>query len=190
MFNNTTGTLNAAVGINALISNVTGDRNTAVGYNAGVSRGDLVNATAVGAEATVDGSNKIRLGNNQVTVIEGRVPYTFTSDRHQKENFRTVNAERILQGLAGLNVSSWNYIGDGAQQIRHYGPVAQEFFAAFGYDGVGIIGTPTTINSGDMEGVLMIAVQALEKRTAEAELLRSRIDALERMVQELQAAAR
>ena len=45
--------------------------------------------------------------------------------------------------------------------------MAQDFFAAFGRDGVGTIGTPTTINSGDMAGILMIAVQGLEKRTAE-----------------------
>src|SRR6516162_8537110 len=45
--------------------------------------------------------------------------------------------------------------------------MAQDFFAAFGYDGVGQIGTETTINSGDLAGILMIAVQALEKRTAE-----------------------
>ena len=32
---------------------------------------------------------------------------------------------------------------------------------------MGQIGTDTTINSGDMAGILMIAVQALEKRTAE-----------------------
>jgi hypothetical protein len=31
---------------------------------------------------------------------------------------------------------------------------------------LGQIGTETTINSGDMAGILMIAVQALEKRTA------------------------
>src|SRR2546426_12109277 len=49
---------------------------------------------------------------------------------------------------------------------RHYGPVAQEFFAAFGHDGIGTIGTPTTITSTDMAGGLMIAVQALEERTA------------------------
>lgn len=42
--------------------------------------------------------------------------------------------------------------------------MAQDFFAAFGHDGIGTIGTPTTINSGDMAGVLMIAVQALEKQ--------------------------
>jgi hypothetical protein len=45
--------------------------------------------------------------------------------------------------------------------------MAQDFFAAFGQDGVGQIGTETTINSGDIAGILMIAVQALEKRTAE-----------------------
>ena len=44
---------------------------------------------------------------------------------------------------------SWNYIGHDPQEFRHYGPRAQEFFAAFGQDEVGTIGTPTTINSGD-----------------------------------------
>jgi hypothetical protein len=53
------------------------------------------------------------------------------------------------------------------KEFRHYRPMAQDFFAAFGHDGVGQIGTETTINSGDMAGILMIAVQALEKRTAE-----------------------
>ena len=71
--------------------------------------------------------------------------------------------------------------------------MAQEFFAAFGYDGLGTSGTPTTINSGDMAGILMIAVQTLEKRTAEqteeikklkAENadLRERLEALERAI--------
>jgi hypothetical protein len=46
---------------------------------------------------------------------------------------------------------------------------AQDFFAAFGHDAVGTIGTPTTITSGDLDGILMIAVQALEKRTVEQE---------------------
>ena len=44
---------------------------------------------------------------------------------------------------------------------NHYGPVAQDFFAAFGDDGVGTIGSPTTITSTDMNGVLMLVVQAL-----------------------------
>jgi hypothetical protein len=45
--------------------------------------------------------------------------------------------------------------------------MAQDFFAAFGHDGVGQIGSETTINAGDLAGILMSAVQALEQRTAE-----------------------
>ncbi|MBI2090445.1 MAG: hypothetical protein HYT78_17170 [Deltaproteobacteria bacterium] len=71
--------------------------------------------------------------------------------------------------------TSWNFIGHDPKQFRHYGPMAQDFFAAFGNDGIGTIGTPTTINSGDMAGILMIAVQALERRTAEQ---RQEIDSL------------
>ncbi len=43
--------------------------------------------------------------------------------------------------------------------------MAQDFFAAFGHDAVGTIGTPTTITSGDLDGILMVAAQALEKRS-------------------------
>ena len=43
--------------------------------------------------------------------------------------------------------------------------MAQDFFAAFGHDGIGTIGTETTITSTDMDGILMIAAQGLEKRT-------------------------
>ena len=64
--------------------------------------------------------------------------------------------------------------------------MAQDFFAAFGDDGIGTIGTPTTINSGDMAGILMVAVQALEKQNrdlkAENAQVKARMDALERLV--------
>jgi hypothetical protein len=182
LFHNTTGVSNTAAGLNALLGNVTGDHNTAVGMDADVFAADLTNATAVGSGAIVDASNKIRLGNTGVTVIEGAVPYTFVSDRNQKENFQAVDGEAVLKKVGGLNLTSWNYIGHNPQQFRHYGPVAQEFFAAFGQDAVGTIGTPTTINSGDLEGILMVAVQALEKRTAETADLRARIEALEKLV--------
>ena len=73
----------------------------------------------------------------------------------------------MLGKIRGFELSSWNFIGHDPKEFRHYGPMAQDFFAAFGQDGVGQIGTETTINSGDLAGILMIAVQALEKRTAE-----------------------
>ncbi len=86
-----------------------------------------------------------------------------------------MDADEALIKLRGLAVTSWNYKGQDAKQFRHYGPVAQDFFAAFGHDAVGTIGTPTTITSGDLDGILMVAAQALERRTVE---LKKQIDAL------------
>jgi uncharacterized protein YhaN len=64
--------------------------------------------------------------------------------------------------------------------------MAQDFYAAFGNDGVGQIGTETTINSGDLAGILMIAVQALEKRTAELKQKETQIAALESRLEALE----
>jgi hypothetical protein len=90
---------------------------------------------------------------------------------------------------------TWNLIGQDPKQFRHYGPTAQEFFAAFGADDLGTIGTPTTITSTDMDGILIVAVQALERRTpghrqeatrlkTENDLLKARVDSLEKLIQE------
>jgi len=110
------------------------------------------------------------------------VAYTFTSDRNKKENLRTVNAEEVLQKVRNLDVTSWNYIGHDPQRFRHYGPMAQDFFAAFGHDGAGTVGTSTTITSGDVDGVLLLAMKAVEQRTAdlrrENALLRASVDEL------------
>src|SRR5215467_14328916 len=167
LYPNTTGFSNTAIGADALNNNTTGSTNTAIGFRADVSTGNLTNATAIGNEAMVNASNKMRLGNSSVTVIEGQVAFTAVSDKTQKENFQPVDGEKVLGKIRGLEVSSWNFIGHDPKQFRHFGPMAQDFFAAFGHDGVGQIGTETTINSGDIAGILMIAVQALEKRTAE-----------------------
>jgi len=43
--------------------------------------------------------------------------------------------------------------------------MAQEFYKAFGNDGIGKIGCDTLINSADIDGVMMIGLQALEKRS-------------------------
>ena len=81
---NTTGGYNTAFGYGALSINSTGSYNTAIGSNAnvrvGIGGGNLTNATAIGSGAVVDVSNKIRLGNSAVTVIEGQVPFTTPSD--------------------------------------------------------------------------------------------------------------
>jgi len=158
---NSTGDFNTANGGGALISNYTGSYNTAIGHQADVGARDLTNATAIGAGAVVDASNKVRIGNTAVTVIEGQVAYTFPSDRNMKENFQPVDGEEVLRKILQFNLTSWNYIGQDAKTLRHYGPMAQDFYEAFGHDAIGAAGKPTTINSGDMAGVMMIAIKAL-----------------------------
>jgi len=182
LYGNTTGDGNTGMGQGALAHNATGFSNTALGSGADVAYDNLNNATAIGVGSLVNASNKIRLGNTDITVIEGQVPYTFTSDKNQKENFLPVNGQEVLRKIRELNLTSWNYMGHDPKQFRHYGPVAQEFFAAFGHDSLGTVGTATTINSGDMEGILMVAAQALEQRTSalekEKEILKQTLEEL------------
>jgi trimeric autotransporter adhesin len=92
---NTTGVNNTAVGFQAMRNNTTGILNTAIGGRAGVSTGNLSNTTAIGFDAIVNASNKIRLGNASVTVIEGQVPFTTPSDGRFKTN--------VKENVIGLN---------------------------------------------------------------------------------------
>ncbi|MDA9576540.1 DUF1566 domain-containing protein, partial [Flavobacteriaceae bacterium] len=68
--NNTTGSNNTGIGASAGDTNTTGTNNTLIGYNADLSSNNLTNATAIGANATVNASNKIKLGNSNVTNVE------------------------------------------------------------------------------------------------------------------------
>ncbi len=66
-----------------------------------------------------------------------------------------------------MRMGSWNYKVQDPKQFRHYGPMAQDFFAAFGNDGIGFAENDTTIASADFDGINMIAIKALERRTQE-----------------------
>ena len=96
----------------------------------------------------------------------GANAWSTTSDVRLKENFATVNGEEFLKKIAGMKLVSWNYKKQDPAHYRHYGPMAQDFYAAFGKDNYGTIGNDTTINSADFAGVSFIAIQALEKRSA------------------------
>lgn len=68
LFVNTTGVSNTALGAYALSNNGTGNYNTALGHAANVASDNLTNATAIGANAIVNASNKIQLGDGNVTL--------------------------------------------------------------------------------------------------------------------------
>jgi hypothetical protein len=86
MTNNSTGNANVAYGVFSLASNETGSNNTALGSHADVTAVDLNNATAIGAGALVDASDKVRIGNTDVTSIGGEVGWTSFSDERIKDN--------------------------------------------------------------------------------------------------------
>jgi hypothetical protein len=69
LYTNTSGSNNTAVGNKALFSNTTGSNNTAIGYEADVASAALTNATAIGNGAVVSASNRIQLGNANVTSV-------------------------------------------------------------------------------------------------------------------------
>jgi hypothetical protein len=124
-----------------------------------------------------------------VEVFPGGGSWSSMSDKRKKTNFKELNKEEILTKVAALPVTSWNYKTQPAEQ-RHIGPMAQDFYAAFHLDGVG---NNTTINTIDIDGVNMVAIQALEKRTTQLqqendqlkkqlESMNQRLEALEKLI--------
>ncbi|WP_428664295.1 tail fiber domain-containing protein [Runella sp.] len=127
LFNNRIGYKNTAIGQSAGQKNTAGSNNTFLGFEADAADTNYTNATAIGANATVNASNKIRIGNNAVTVIEGQVAYSFPSDRRLKENILYTN--RLgLSFINKLQTVSYSYISD-KTHVRHDGFIAQDIEA-------------------------------------------------------------
>ncbi len=76
-----------------------GRHNTFVGSGAGISAQEsnvqksnsFWNATAIGYQALVDDDDMVRLGNDDITVIEGQVTFSATSDGRLKQNVQDYN---------------------------------------------------------------------------------------------------
>lgn len=81
------------------------------------------------------------------------------SDVNAKEHFSDVSGEDVLQRIAGMPVREWSYKAQDAA-IRHMGPTAQDFHAAFGLGE-----DPLRIGTMDADGVILASVKALENRT-------------------------
>lgn len=94
-----------------------------------------------------------------VTLAGGGSGWGVVSDVRMKEHFRDVVDDEILAAIAALPVRTWNYTTQDAA-IRHIGPTAQDFYAAFGLGESDI-----RINTIDADGVALAAAKALEART-------------------------
>ncbi len=116
--------------------------------------------------------------------------FVSASDRNTKENFRRVDPRAVLEKVAQLAITEWNYKED--QSSRHIGPVAQDFHAAFN------VGPDDKhITMVDADGVALAAIQGLnqkveereaslreelQRRDAENAELKRRLEALEKLI--------
>lgn len=115
-----------------------------------------------------------------IRLAPGSGSWSSLSDRHVKNNLLSVNAEQVLDRVADLPITTWHYIAQ-TDGVRHIGPMAQDFYAAFdvGEDNRHI----TEVDEG---GVALAAIQGLNKKLetenaslrAELAALRTRVDAV------------
>ncbi|WP_228718062.1 tail fiber domain-containing protein [Kitasatospora acidiphila] len=81
-----------------------------------------------------------------------------------------VNGYVVLETVAALPISTWRYLWE-PEEVRHLGPMAQDWHAAFGFNQ-----DDTTIPVVDGLGVALVCIQALNRRvdelTAEVDRLR------------------
>lgn len=170
--NSASGQFSVAIGKNARTASRQGS--VVLGDGCASFSSDSVYPTA-NNQFVVRGCGGIKMYTSQnlssgVEVAAGGGSWSSVSDRNRKENFLFFDGEDVLARLRRVPVSTWNYRSQ-ERSIRHMGPMAQDFQAAFGLGESDLL-----INSVDIDGVNMAAAQALEARTAAQQ---QRIDALE-----------
>ena len=186
LYSHTTGEGNTALGNKALDTNTTGRFNTAVGHNADVGSASLENATAIGFYAVVDASNKVRIGNTDVTVIQGQVPFTSSSDARLKDSITPVSDGLAL--INDLNPVSYHRTNNPESDIE-MGLLAQEVEATLEKHGLGnsgMVHQPTeeaymSLRYNDLLAPMIRAMQelddALEAKDEQIVLLGQKLEA-------------
>ncbi len=108
----------------------------------------------------------------------GEGSWSSISDRNMKANIEAVETTTVLEALMEVPISTWNYTTQD-DSIRHIGPMAQDFYAAFG-----VGGNDTAITTIDADGVALAAIQGLY---AENLALKAQVDDLETRLTALEA---
>jgi len=97
--------------------------------------------------------------NSGVKLAPGSGAWSSLSDRTMKEDIAPLDDAAVLAKVAALPVSEWSYTSE--RGVRHVGPMAQDFYAAFhvGED-------DRHITSIDEDGVALAAIKALHAENA------------------------
>jgi hypothetical protein len=118
-------------------------------------------------------------------IVQGSIQGTSfvqSSSRELKTDFSLLNGKEVLSRLSEIPVMSWRYKTEGETAL-HFGPVAEDFQAAFQ------LGDGRTITTIDADGVAFAAIQGLyttvQEKDARIEQLEERIARLEALVETL-----
>ncbi|WP_338868071.1 tail fiber domain-containing protein [Myxococcus stipitatus] len=193
MGNNSNAGADGAIAIGSNV--IAGDSSISLGYR--VSTANFPGAFAFGDQSSADihsvsapnqflvrASGGIRLRSSSNLSLGCDIPaetanITCTSDRNEKDDFRQVDGEALLSKVANLPISTWRFKAEHTD-VRHMGPVAQDFRATFG------LGSDNkSIGLLDISGVNLAAIQALEVRTRELREKTAEVDALKSEMAEL-----
>lgn len=96
--------------------------------------------------------------NGTTFTVDGSVAATSfitTSTRAAKTDQEAVEPAEVLEKLAGIEISKWRFKSE-QEGVRHLGPYAEDFKAAFGLGQ-----TDKAIELQDASGVALVAIQAL-----------------------------
>ncbi|WDF46036.1 tail fiber domain-containing protein [Chryseobacterium sp. KACC 21268] len=188
---NQTGNNNVAIGNSALYNNNSGSNNTAIGHQADVLYGNLTNSMALGNGAQVNQSNKVRIGNNDITIIEGFVAMTVASDRRYKKNIKTISL-----GLDFINrLNPVEYIKtNNSEKTKEWGLIAQELqetLKSVDYNNAGLISSDKTkenflsVRYTDLLAPMIRSIQELSEMYKINETLQKTIKDQQRKIDEL-----
>ncbi len=199
--NQATGNFSFAAGLNARAKNVGSFVWSDSNGQVGPFTSEVANDFSVRATGGVTFVTAINPTDNQTTQgcsidTSGNLGCTGTitslSDRAMKAGFEPVAASDVLKRVAALPMTSWTFKG---QTVRHIGPMAQDFYAAFkvGAD-------DKHISTTDAQGVALAAIQGLYQKleAKDAQLvqqekqiksLSARLEKLERETQASREAA-
>lgn len=122
----------------------------------------------------VDGLNQPTYG---VVLPPFAGAWSTLSDRASKADNAPVDPRDVLASLSGVPMQTWRWQGE-PEGIRHLGPMAQDFHAAFGLGA-----DERTISTADADGVALAAIQGLwlelQDRDQHIAALEARLAALE-----------
>ncbi len=109
-----------------------------------------------GEGKTVDLSGNFRERSVGCRVGSAHVLEATGSSRALKENLEPANGDRVLDALTKLDLYEWSYID---QRARHFGPMAEEFSAAYGLGE-----SKAKIAPSDMAGLALAASKTLAEQ--------------------------